>query len=270
MLGKYHWPDGVRCVFCVTVDFDGPSHEVGRKVEPLGVNSHGRYAGRRGIPRYMDLFERLGIPATFFVPGYDAECYPEVVQAMHRRGFEVAAHGYLHEGWALGDEEEELLGRTHEILRALTGEAPVGWRSPSGRKTARTMRVLQKLGYRYDSSDKDYDLPYMARVDGRRTDTMVELPNNTYSLDDFPWYKFSLTPPSEVLAHWRQEFDAIYTEGGYFMLTFHPRSGWGSGAPSRARAVEEMIAYARRFEGVRFMALRELADWCIANRDAFE
>jgi len=47
------------------------------------------------------------------VPGYDAEYYPDTVKEIHRRGFEVAAHGYLHEGWELGDEEEELLTRTH-------------------------------------------------------------------------------------------------------------------------------------------------------------
>jgi len=52
-------------------------------------------------------------PPTFFVPGYDAEYYPDTVKEIHRRGFEVAAHGYLHEGWELGDEEEELLTRTH-------------------------------------------------------------------------------------------------------------------------------------------------------------
>src|ERR1043166_6013997 len=137
---RYRWPEGVRCVAVFTVDFDGPSHETGRKLKPLGINSWGRYSGRRGVPRYLDLFEKHDIPATFFIPGFDAECY-------------------LHEGWALGDEEKELLARTHNILADLTGKAPVGWRSPSGRKTARTMRVLRELGYRYDSSDKDYDLP---------------------------------------------------------------------------------------------------------------
>ena len=102
MKGKFRWPDGVRCVAMLTVDFDGPSHEIGRKLRPLGINSWGRYSGRRGVPRYLDLFEKYEIPATFFVSGYDAECYPDVVRDIHRRGFEVGAHGYLHEGWALG------------------------------------------------------------------------------------------------------------------------------------------------------------------------
>jgi peptidoglycan/xylan/chitin deacetylase (PgdA/CDA1 family) len=267
---KYRWPPGVRCVCMLTVDFDGPAHEIGRKLRPLGINSWGRYSGRRGVPRYLDLFEKHAIPSTFFVSGYDAEYYPDVVKDIHRRGFEVAAHGYLHEAWELGDEEEELLERTHHILTDLLGVPPVGWRSPSGRKTGRTMRVLRKLDYVYDSSDKDHDLPYLVRLDGKRLADMVEIPNNTYSLDDFPWYKFSLTPASEVLAHWRQEFDSLYAEHGYFMLTFHPRSGWGSGGPSRAAVIDEMIRYIKQHEGVRFVNLRQLADWCLRNPGEFE
>ena len=112
MQGKYRWPDGVRCVVTLTVDFDGPSHETGRQLAPLGVNSHGRYAGRRGVYRYLDLFEKHGIPSTFYVPGYDAECYPQVVKDIHDRGFEVGAHGYLHESWDVGDDEEMLLRKS--------------------------------------------------------------------------------------------------------------------------------------------------------------
>lgn len=270
MQGRHRWPDGVRCVALLTVDFDGPSHEIGRGLRPLGVNSCGRYSGRCGVARYLDLFEKHAVPATFFVPGYDAECYPGVVKQIHRRGFEVAAHGYLHESWALGEEETGLLARTHEILTQLTGTAPVGWRSPSGRKTARTMRVLRELGYRYDSSDKDFDLPYMARIDGARRTDMVEFPNNTSVLDDMPLYRFSATPASEVLELWLREFDSLYAENGYFILTFHPRSGWGSGIPSRARIIEEMITYMKRHEGVRFFDLATLADWCLANHEHFE
>ena len=109
--------------------------------------------------------------------------------------------------------------------RDLIGKPILGWRSPSGRKTAHTMRVLRSLGYIYDSSDKDYDLPYRLRFGANQNDWIVELPNNTYSLDDFPFYKFSYTPPSEVLAQWKSEFDAIYGSDRFVVLCVHPRSG---------------------------------------------
>ncbi len=270
MRGKYRWPDGIRCVVLLSVDFDGPSHETGRGLAALGVNSHGRYSGRRGVPRYLDLFEKHGIPATFFVPGYDAECYPELTRDIQRRGFEVGAHGYLHEAHELGEEEAELLRRSHRILSDLTGVAPVGWRSPSGRRSSRTLQVLKELGYRYDSSDKDYDLPYMVRLDGRRLTDMIEFPTSAFALDDFPFYRFSQTPPSEVLEHWKQEFESLYHENGYFPLMVHPRTGWGSGMPGRARVVEDMIRFIKQHAGVRFFSLSGLADWCLAHQADFE
>ena len=142
---------------------------------------------------------------------------------------------------------------------------PRGWRSPSGHKTVRTLRKLRELGYVYDSSDKDFDLPYLARYDGEERNDYVCLPNNTSSLDDFPFYRVSYTPPSEVLGHWKQEFDAIYAEGGYFNLTVHPRVGYGSGSPARVAIVERLIEYIKPHDGVRFVGMLELAQWCLAQ-----
>ena len=133
-----------------------------------------------------------------------------------------------------------------------------------------TVNILKKLGYIYDSSDKDYDLPYVVRVDGKPVEGMMELPSSAYALDDFPFYKFSMTPPSEVLAHWQQEFDTLYHENGYFMLMVHPRSGWGSGTPARARIMEDMIRFIKGYQGVRFFQVGELARWCLDNRQFFD
>jgi peptidoglycan/xylan/chitin deacetylase (PgdA/CDA1 family) len=247
------------------MDFDGPSVEVGRKLLPLGVHSHGRYSAKCGLPRYVAMFERLAVPATFFVPGYDAEVHPVTVRDVARAGFEIGTHGYLHEGWDLGDGEPALLEKTHRIVGDIIGKAPVGWRSPSGRKSTTTIHTLRRLGYRYDSSDKDADLPYLPVVDGVGLRDFVSLPNNTSSLDDFPFYRVSYTPASEVLRHWEQEFDAVWQEGGYYNLTLHPRTGYGSGSPARARIVEQIIAHARSRAGVRFVTLGELAEWCLAQ-----
>lgn len=265
------FPEGCRCVVLLGFDFDGTSHEVGRGIAPLGGNSWGRYPAKRGIARHMDLLEKHGVPATFFVPGYDAEQSPGLVREIDRRGFEVAAHGYLHEAWDLERAEEaELLQRTDRILADLLGRRVRGWRSPSGRKGEHTMRVLKSLGYLYDSSDKDYDLPYRVRFGPASGDFLIELPNNTYSLDDFAFYKFSLTPPSEVFEHWRSEFDAVYRAERFFVLTVHPRSGWGSGTPGRTHVLDRMIDYMKSHDGVRFFSSTQLAQWCLAQGDALE
>lgn len=60
-----------------------------------------------------------------------------------------------------------------------------------------------------------------------------------------------------------QEFDAIYAEGGYFNLTVHPRVGYGSGSPARVAIVGKLIAYIKRHDGVRFVGMLELAQWCL-------
>ncbi|MGL3110431.1 polysaccharide deacetylase family protein [Bradyrhizobium sp. BR 1432] len=260
---QHAWPDGARCVVGLTLDFDGTSLERGRGQLPLGARSHGRYSAKCGIPRFVDMFTRHSVPWTFYVSGYDAEESPDLVRDISRSGIEIGSHGYFHEGVDPGDAEPELLERTHRLLTEITGVAPRGWRSPSGHKTARTLSKLRELGYVYDSSDKDFDLPYLARYDGEERSDYVCLPNNTSSLDDFPFYRVSYTPPSEVLTHWEQEFDAIYAEGGYYNLTFHPRVGYGSGSPARVAAVEGLIKYAKRHEGVRFVGMLELAEWCL-------
>ena len=264
-------PPDLRCAVTLGVDFDGTSHEVGRGIAPLGTHSWGRYSARRGIPRLMDMLSRLNVPCTFFVPGYDAERHPSLVRDIDGAGFEVAAHGYLHEAWDLPkDEESTLLRRTDDILRQLLGKPVLGWRSPSGRKTAHTMHELKAMGYLYDSSDKDYDLPYRLRFGPGADDCIVELPNNTYSLDDFPFFKFSHTPPSEVLAQWKSEFDAIYASDRFCVLVVHPRSGWGSGTPARTRIFEDAIAYMKGHEGVRFFSSAEFARWCVSHPQHLE
>ncbi len=54
------------------------------------------YGPRIGVPRLLGALEHLGIPATFFIPGYIAEHHPRMVEAIVARGHEVGLHGYLH------------------------------------------------------------------------------------------------------------------------------------------------------------------------------
>jgi peptidoglycan/xylan/chitin deacetylase (PgdA/CDA1 family) len=198
------------------------------------------------------------------VPGYDAEHNPGLMREIVAAGHEVAAHGYVHESFDVEPEEEErLLRLSHGILTETAGVAPLGWRSPGGKKSGITLRVLRELGCIYDSSDKDFDQPYPAIVDGKQSTEMIELPNNTSSLDDAPLYIGGSLTPMEMLHPWIAEFHPKYNERGYYMLTYHPRAGFGSGIPSRARVIDRLLAYMANFSGVHYTRMADLARWCL-------
>ena len=73
-----------------------------------------------------------------------------------------------------------------------------------------------------------------------------------------------------MLAQWKSEFDAIYASDRFMVLTVHPRSGWGSGGPARARAFGEAIAYMKSHPGVRFFSSAQFAQWCLDHPQHLE
>ena len=46
----------------------------------------------RNTNRLLDLFDEHQVRMTFFVLGWVAERYPDLIRALHRRGHEVACH----------------------------------------------------------------------------------------------------------------------------------------------------------------------------------
>ncbi|KAA3657857.1 MAG: DUF3473 domain-containing protein, partial [Calditrichaeota bacterium] len=107
--------------------------------------------------RILNLFSRYNVKATFFVLGWVAERYPELVVAMQENGHEVASHGYGHQMVfdQTPDQFQEDVGRSLEILQAITGEKVRGYRAPSYSITRDTLWALEKLvdlGIEYDSS----------------------------------------------------------------------------------------------------------------------
>ncbi len=255
----------VRAVVCVTVHVDGPAVEVGRKQFPAGPHTAGRYAIRRGVPRHLEILARHGMPATFFACGYDVERYPATFHDILQAGHEIAAHGYLHEAWDLGEDEPALLEQTHRIIQRELGVTPVGWCSPSGRKSHRTLPALRRLGYCYDASEKDQDRPYLP-ADAA---DFIMLPNNTVSLDDYPFYFSGHSLAAEAYDNWVQEFEALRQAEGYVHLTVHPKAAGGSGTPARAAALDRFLAYLAAQPDVHVMTLAALAHHCLARPDAW-
>ena len=98
-------------------------------------------------PRTLDLLDELGMRATFFVLGTQAEAHPELVREIVRRGHGIGSHGFSHEhhllrspGWVRRD-----LARAVESLEGC-GVRARWFRPPYGQLTARTVLEARRLG----------------------------------------------------------------------------------------------------------------------------
>lgn len=107
--------------------------------------------------RILDLLDTFSIKATFFILGWVAERLPMLVREIHRRGHEVACHGYSHELiYAIGPERFRAdIRRSKTLLEDLCGVPVKGYRAPSYSITKQSLWALDILveeGFSYDSS----------------------------------------------------------------------------------------------------------------------
>jgi len=83
--------------------------------------------------RVLDLFDEYRVRGTFFVLGYVAHRYPELVMEIARRGHEVSTHGYMHVAIPEQKREEfvEDLRKSVTLLQKITKKRVLGYRAPS-------------------------------------------------------------------------------------------------------------------------------------------
>ena len=249
----------------VTVNLQGKTVE-GRKLGEdalFGRASYGKYAFAVGCERLFGLLDRHGIKATVFVPGAEAEANPDYVRALGGRGHEIAAHGWAMEEMDAPDiDEAALIGRAHDTLTHLTGTAPLGYRAPHGRLTEHTLRHLAALGYHYDASFQDDDMPYRLDADGGAG--MIEVPQSEI-LIDATLYAQRQTH-DRVIKTWREEIEAMHRERCLIPLTLHPRSDYGSARASRIAALDGLLSWLKALPEATFMTCGEISQAAAAGR----
>ena len=266
----FRWPDGIRAAACFTFDIDAESAVLIDHPEAAGwldVMSHQAYGPRTGVPRLLRVLDRQGIRATFFVPGYTAERWPEVIRSVRDAGHEIAHHGYLHEGARTAPDietEERRLLRGLEALDAVADIRPVGYRAPNWELSYGLPTLLARHGFRYDSGLMDADHPYLLATGPEPgAPSIVELPGH-WALDDWEPYNYLpgltgsgvIASPADVVGRWTLELEALVREGGLFMLTNHP---FVSGRASRAAALEQLIERTKALHGVWIATCAEVA-----------
>jgi peptidoglycan/xylan/chitin deacetylase (PgdA/CDA1 family) len=278
----------IRCAIGVHVDaVAGWLGSYGGQDSPSDIQ-RGMFAGEVGIPRLLELFRRLQLRTTWFIPGHSLETFPSQVEQVVSQGHEVGAHGYSHENPIAMTREQEaaVLARCVELIEKVSGRRPRGYVAPWWEMSESTAELLLAHGFTYDNSQGYHDfLPFYARVGdswtkvdysqpaeswmrplqrGREVD-LVEIAANWY-LDDLPPMMFikqspnshGFVNPRELEQMWRDEFDWVYREMDYavFPLTIHPDV---SGRPQVLLMLERLLGHIRSHPGVTFVTMEEMA-----------
>ena len=105
----------------------------------------------------LDLLDRTSDKATFFVLGWIAGRYPDLVREVARRGHEVANKGYYLRSFRemVPDDLRDNMARSREALERACGQPVIGCRVPQQWFTHEDLWALDVLadeGYLYDSS----------------------------------------------------------------------------------------------------------------------
>lgn len=203
----------------------------------------------------LDLFAESGVKATFFIVGWIAQRYPDLVLEIDRNGHEIGCHSYWHR--KIYDQTPEEFKadtrRSKEVLEGIIGKPVIGYRAPSYSITGKSLwalDILAELGFHYDSSifpvyHDNYGIPDAPRFPYQlEKQGMMEYPISTVQL---PLFNLPVAGGGyfRLFPYWftRMALQRINErEEQPFMFYFHP---WevdpqqprikGAGAKSRFR-----------------------------------
>jgi len=96
----------------------------------------------------LEVLERYGIRATFFVIGEKVDKYPELLKEVAARGHVIGVHGYEHKILAgLGAKEvQKDLQMAVDTIHRVTGQKPYLYRPPGGALDEVQVQEASKLG----------------------------------------------------------------------------------------------------------------------------
>ena len=275
-----------RHLVCLTYDFDAVAAHGAQATTSLAPDP-GSWSSYYGLDRILGMLDRERVRGTFFAAGSTLSQHADTAKALVGDGHEIGHHGWDHRRPNNMDRraEEEHLLRGMDVIDALTGHTPSGYRSPSWGHSPHTVDLLLANGFVYDSSLMGHDhRPYRTRVPGDRPSvradvygaptTLIEMPVN-WSIDDYTRNEWAALPGGlatlgfkssrDLLQGWQEDYDTMADSEhwGVVVYTFHP---FVSGQGKRMLAMQRLIRYLRE-NGADFVTMSEAAEEAGAHID---
>jgi peptidoglycan/xylan/chitin deacetylase (PgdA/CDA1 family) len=257
-------------------DLDGPTGDAmlnGSLWSTPEYFTFGAYGPYRALGRLLDMLRSFQLPATFFVPAWVVEQWPQQCQAIVEQGHEVAYHGYRHESfWAISPEEQRaVMAKSAAIFKQYLGITACGFRTPSGDWHAETPQILREAGVIYSSSMRGDDRPYSIPVTGHTP--LVEIPGK-WEMDDYASLAYTRQPDfpkggdrissyAHTRDNWQREFDGAMDEGLCLTTLFHPKI---SGQPGRLLLLEQLFEHMTARDDVWFARCDAVAQWYLQEQ----
>jgi peptidoglycan/xylan/chitin deacetylase (PgdA/CDA1 family) len=268
------WPNGARLVVSISMQFEAgaqpergaesPFPVIDTKYPDLPVAKWYDYGFKEGIPRMLDMFDRVGVKVTSHMVGAAVERNPQLAKEIVERGHEAAGHGQTWTPQFSMTPEEEHISYQASIktLETATGTRPVGFNAFWLRGTPRTLEILQDLGFIYHIDDISRDEPFLVPV---RNKPFVVVPYTIHT-NDIVNYEGRHWTAAQFASELKYEFDQLYAEAAtrrrMMSVSAHDRI---AGRPARTRAMEEFIIYAQKQPGVVFLRKDQIARFALES-----
>ncbi len=182
----------------MTIDVECWFHAYNLKEQVPKCNWHLQESRvKRNVTRILDLLKAHEVKATFFVLGWVADHFPEVVSMIDQEGHEIGTHGYYHNliTEMTPDEFEADLDKSLNAISRHTRQKIIGHRGSNFTITSSTLwalDILPRYGIEYDSSifpigrsrygipNYPNRLPHQIRLQNGKT--IKEFPMSTFAL----------------------------------------------------------------------------------------
>jgi polysaccharide deacetylase family protein (PEP-CTERM system associated) len=202
------------------------------KTEKEWVNFKPRI--HEGVDKLFQILDKNNIKASFFVLGWIAEKYPEIITEIKDRGYEIGSHTYLHQ-LVYNQSRVEFyqdVDRSIKKLQDITGDPVRMFRAPGFSITENNkwaFEILYNLGIRIDSSvfpagrahggmsNYGSSNPSLLNYNGIK---IKEFPINTHDILGksfiFSGGGYFRLLPYKIIKNWTNQ-------SNYVMSYFHPR-----------------------------------------------
>ena len=137
---------------------------------------------RVGLLKILKILDKFHIKGTFFCTGNVAEHLPEYIRIIERKGHEIACHGLNHERLTQLNFKkcQNSISENKKIIENICHNIEIlGFRAPYLKPPKFLFKVLNNLGFKYDSSIKSYKDLYQYQL-------------NNHQIQEFPPSNFSI------------------------------------------------------------------------------